>query len=63
MKSSLEILVKGEFGEDLMVENGMGKIEVGKEEVSFWKGRKLNYAVKFRNRKLTNPAIVGMIIL
>lgn len=32
MKSSLEILDKGEFGEDLMVENGMGMIEVVKED-------------------------------
>ena len=32
MKSSLEILDKGEFVEDLMVENGMGKIEVVKED-------------------------------
>ena len=32
MKSSLEILDKGEFGEDWMVENGMGMIEVVKED-------------------------------
>ena len=32
MKSSLGILDKGEFVEDLMVGNGMGKIEVVKED-------------------------------
>ena len=32
VKSSLGILDKGEFVEDLMVGNGMGKIEVVKED-------------------------------
>ena len=32
MKSSLGILDKGEFVEDLVVENGIGKIEVVKED-------------------------------
>ena len=43
-----------------MVENEMGKIDVGKEDgenkFPSGRGRKLNYAVKFRNEKLTKSS-------